>query len=109
MIGYEGVDSNEMGSFRVRNIKRGLYRLAADIGKAPSKRNLKNILEGEVKRLDEREIRKAIEWLSGHGFSSEELQQNFVYRSFIKNTARPPDNEVQIFVELEVCGSQDKM
>ena len=73
MIGHEGMSSEKMGRFRIRNIKRGLYRPAANIGIAPSKRNLKNILESEVKRLDEREIRKAIEWLSGHGFSSEDL------------------------------------
>ena len=34
---------------------------------------------------------------------------NIVYCSFVKNAARPPDNEVQIFVELDVCSSQDKM
>jgi len=34
---------------------------------------MKNIFKSEVKRLDEREIRKTIEWLSGIGFSSEEL------------------------------------
>ena len=73
MIGHEGVDSDEMGSFRMRNIKRGLYWSAPGIGKAPVKSDMKNIFESEVKRLDEREIRKAIEWLSGIGFSSEEL------------------------------------
>ena len=73
MIGYEGMSFDDIGRFRMRNVKRGLYRPAANIGKAPLKRNLKNILESEVKRLDEREITKAIEWLSGRGFSSEDL------------------------------------
>jgi hypothetical protein len=109
VIRQEGVDFNEMGSFRTRNIKRGLYWTAPGIGNAPVKRDMKDILKSEVKRLDEREITKAIEWLSSHGFPSEELQQNFVYRSFVKNTAWPPDNEVQIFMELEICGSQDKI
>ena len=83
-----------MGSLRMRNIKRGLYRFAPGIGKAPVKSDMKNIFESEVKRLDDREIAKTIEWLSGGGFSSEELYQNLVYRGFIKDAARPPDNEV---------------
>jgi hypothetical protein len=48
----------------VRNIKRGLYRFAAGIGKAPVKRDMKNIFEGEVKGLDDRKTGKAIEWLA---------------------------------------------
>jgi hypothetical protein len=37
------------------------------------KSDMKNIFESEIKRLDEGEISKAIEWLGGIGFSSEEL------------------------------------
>jgi hypothetical protein len=86
----------------MRNIKRGLYRSAPGIGKAPVKCDMKNIFESEVKRLDGREIAKAIEWLGGHGFSSEQVYQNFVYRSFIKNAARPPDEETGFFEKLEL-------
>jgi len=55
---------------------------------------MKNIFEGEVERRDGREIAKAIEWLSGHGLSSEQIYQNSVYNRLIKDAARPPDNEV---------------
>jgi len=102
VIGHEGVDSNDMGSFRLRNIKRGLYRFAPGIGKAAVKRDMKNILEAEVKRLDEREISKAIEWLSGPGFSSKQIYQKFVYFSFVKNAAWPPDKETGFFEILDV-------
>jgi hypothetical protein len=80
--------------FPMGDIKGGLYRLAPGIGKAPVKSDVKNIFESEVKRLDGREIAKAIEWLSSHGFSSDELEQGFVYRSFIENAERSPDKEV---------------
>ena len=103
-IGHEGVDFNEMGSFRMRNIKRGLYLFASDIGKAPVQSDMKNIFESEVERFDEREIRKAIEWLRGHGFSSEEVDQNVVYRSFVKNAARPPDEQIGVFDVLDIEG-----
>jgi hypothetical protein len=83
-----------MGSLRVRNIKRGLYRLSPSIGKAPVKSDMKNIFEAEVERLDEREIAKAIEWLGGGGFSSVEIYYNSIYGSLIKEAARSPDNEV---------------
>src|SRR6202035_1481904 len=73
IIGHEGVDSNDSGSFRMSNIKRRLYRSSSGIGKAPIKCNMKNILKSEVKGLDKREIRKAIEWLRGRSFSSEDL------------------------------------
>jgi hypothetical protein len=56
--------------------------------------DMKNILESKVKRFDEREIRKAIKWLRGHGFSSEEVDQNLIYRGFVENAARPPDKEM---------------
>jgi hypothetical protein len=88
------MDPNDTGSLRVRNIKCGFYRFAPGIGKAPVKSDMKNIFEGEMKRLDGREIAKAIEWLGGHGFSSEQIYQNLVYRSFIKNAARSPDKEM---------------
>ena len=63
---------------------------------------MKNIFESEVKRLDGREIGKAIEWLGGHGFSSDQIYQNFVYRSFIKNAARSPDEETGFFEKLDL-------
>ncbi len=91
-----------MGRFRMRNIKRGLYWSAPGIGKAPVKSDMKNVLKSEVKRLDGREIGKAIEWLGGHGFSSEQVHQNFVYRSFIKNAARSPDEETGFFDKLDL-------
>ena len=65
---------------------------------------MKNIFESEVKRFDEREIRKAIEWLGGHGFSSEDLHQNLVYRSLIKNAARSPDEEISVFDVFDIGG-----
>src|SRR4029077_18240970 len=83
-----------MGSFRMRNIKRGLYRSAPGIGKAPVKRDMKNISESEIKRFNGREIGKAIERFVGHGFSSEQVHQIFVYRSFIKNAARSLDEKM---------------
>src|SRR4029077_1934450 len=91
-----------MGSFRIRNIKRGLYRSAPGIGKAPVKRDMKNISESEIKRFNGREIGKAIERLGGHGFSSEQVDQNFVYRSFIKNAARSPDEEMGFSEKLDL-------
>jgi hypothetical protein len=102
VIGHEGVDSNQVGSLRMRNVKRGLYSFAPGIGKAPVKRDMKNISESEVKRLDGREIGKAIEWLGGHGFSSEQVYQNFVYRGFIKNAARSPDEKMSFFEKLDL-------
>jgi hypothetical protein len=93
-----------MGNLRMGNIKCGLYRFAPGMGKATVKSDMKNISESEVKRLDEREIRKAIERLSGHGFSSEQVYQNFVYRSFIKNAARSPDKEMGFFEKLDLHG-----
>jgi hypothetical protein len=103
VIGHEGVDSNEMGSFRVRNIKRGLYRFATGIGKAPVKSDMKNIFESEMKRLDEREIAKSIEWTGGHGFSSEQVYQNSVDKSFVQNAAGVPDKEIHPFEILNVA------
>src|SRR5437667_312374 len=52
-------------------IRRRLYRCAPGIGKTPVKSDMKNIFESKVTRLDGREIAIAIEWLGGHGFSSE--------------------------------------
>src|SRR4029077_16556273 len=95
-------DFNQMSSFRMRNIKRGLYWSAPRIGKAPVKRDMKNISESEVKRLDGREIGKAIEWLGGHGFSSEQGYQKFFYRIFIKNAALSPDEETGFFEKLDL-------
>jgi len=86
----------------MRNIKRGLYRSAPGIGKAPVKGDMKNIFESEVKGLEAREIGKAIERLGRHGFSSEQIYQNFVYRSFIKNAAWPPDEETGFFEKLDL-------
>jgi len=86
----------------MRNIERGLYRSAPGIGKAPVKRDMKNILKSEMKRLDGRQIGKAIERLGGHGFSSEQIHQNFVYRSFIKNASRSPDEETGFFDKLDL-------
>ncbi len=94
VISHESVDFNEMRRFRMRDVKRGLYRLTPGIGKTPVKSDMKNILEGQMERLNSREITKAIERESGHGFSSEQLHQDFVYSCFIKNAARPPDKEV---------------
>jgi len=102
VIGQEGVDLDEVGSFRMRNIKRGLYRSAPGIGKAPVKGDMKNISESEVKRLDGREVAKAIEWFGGHGFSPDQIYQNFVYRSFIKNVPRSPDEETGFFEKLDL-------
>jgi hypothetical protein len=102
VIRQEGVDFNQMGSFRMRNIKRGLYRSAPGVGKATVKSDMKNISESEVKRLEGRQIGKAIEWLGGHGFSSEQIYQNFVYRSFTKNAARSPDEETGFFEKLDL-------
>src|SRR6202035_47082 len=65
---------------------------------------MKNIFESEMKRFDEREIGKAIEWLGGHGFSFDKIRQNFVYRSFVKNAARPPDEEIGVFDVLDIGG-----
>ena len=62
-----------MGNFGMRNIKRGLYRLAPSPSKAPVKSDMKNIFEAEVERLDEREFRKAIEWLGGGSLSFLEI------------------------------------
>ena len=54
--------------------ERGLYRFASGIGKAPGKRDMKNIFRGQMERLDYREIGKAIEWPIGGGFSSLEIR-----------------------------------
>jgi hypothetical protein len=102
VIGQDGVDFNQMGSFRMRNIKRGLYRFAPGIRKTPVKSDMKNIFESEVKRLNGREIAKTIEWLGGHGFFPEQIYQNLVYCSFIKDAARSPDEETGFFDKLDL-------
>jgi hypothetical protein len=96
------MDFNKMRGFRMRNIKRGLYRFASGIGKAPVKSDMKNVSESKMKRLDEREIAKAIERFSGQRLSSQQIYQNLVYSSFIQNAARPPDNETGLFQILDV-------
>jgi hypothetical protein len=65
---------------------------------------MKNIFESKVKRFDEREIRKAIEWLLGGGFSSDEVHQDLVYLSLVENAVRPPDEQAGVFYELGIGG-----
>ncbi len=65
---------------------------------------MKNIFESEVKRFDEREIGKAIEWLLGRGFSPDEVHQNLVYLSFVEHAARPPDDQAGVFYVLNIGG-----
>jgi hypothetical protein len=97
VIGHDGVNPDQVDSLRMGHKKRGLYSFAPNIGKTPVESDMENILEGKMKRLDGREIRKAIEWLSGHGFSSAQICQNFVYCRFMKNAARSPDKETGLF------------
>ena len=53
-----------MGSFRMRNIKCGLYLFAPDIGKAPVKRDMKNIFESEVKNSTSERSEKRLNGLA---------------------------------------------
>jgi hypothetical protein len=65
---------------------------------------VKNIFESQGKRFDERKIRKAIEWLLGRGFSSNEVHQDLIYLSFVEDTVRPPDEQAGVFYVLGIAG-----
>ena len=93
-----------MGSFRMRNIKCGLYLFAPDIGKAPVKSDMKNIFESEVKNSTSERSEKRLNGLAAMVSLLRSSHQNFVYRSFVKNAARSPDEEIGVFDVLDIGG-----
>ena len=99
-IGHHSVDFHKPGSLRVGNEKNRLYRFAPGVSKAAVKSDLKDILKRQVEILNLREVGKAIERLTRPAFVPQQIYKNFVYRSFVQNTARSPNKEMQIFMEL---------
>ena len=64
------------------------------------KSDLKDILKRQVEILNLGEVGKAIERLTRSAFVPQQICKNFVYRRFVQNTARSPNKEMQIFMEL---------
>jgi hypothetical protein len=100
VIGYDSVEFNKLGSFRMGNVKNRLYRFAPSICKAAVKSDMKNIVKCKVESLKFREVGKAIERLTRAAFVPQQIYKNFVYHGFVQNTAGLPNKEMQVFMEL---------
>jgi hypothetical protein len=100
VIGHDGVEFNKLGSFRMGNVKNRLYRFAPSICKAAVKSDMKDIVKCKVESLKFREVGKPIERMIHRTFVPQQIYKNFVYRGFIQNTARLPNKEMQVFMEL---------
>jgi hypothetical protein len=61
---------------------------------------MKDILKRQMEILNFGEVGKPIERLTRPAFVAQQIYKNFVYRSFVQNTARFPNQKMQVFMEL---------
>ena len=74
------------------------------IGKTTKERDLKDVSEIKIDRIGRERIGEAIERFARARFHLSKELYDFVYRGFVNDTVRFPDEKSEIFAKFDVGG-----
>src|SRR6266566_6240155 len=103
MIRQKRVQFGVMLSVRARDIKRGLH-LAASIRQPSIERDVKDVIEIEIDRIERRQICESIKRPAERFFLLPDETYYVINERFAKDAVRAPDKEIGVFDEFDIDG-----
>src|SRR5438094_1148651 len=101
-VGQEGVYLAVMNEGSVRGENRRFDRRAFAVEGAPIERNVNDIFEVQINCVGCNCVGKSIKWLLQRSLELAEDSYDFVNSCLIHKAARPPDDQANVFVKLDV-------
>jgi len=101
MIRQEGVQFGVMRSVRARDIEGGLH-LISSIREPPIERDVKDVIEIEIDRIESGQIGESIKRLAERLFLLPDENYYFVNERFAEYAARSPDEKIGAFDVLDI-------